>query len=183
MYAGKKPTLSHLRVFGSIAYVHIHNEKRQKLDPRSEKSIFVGYSHEQMGHKSFNPSTCVFWVSPDVIFDRSASWYEPESAPSKPTEEELGVNSDDNIRQSPLPKDSPSSIELSAPHKQLSNQSTMQPSTKLEKCKGRMPEYQFDHPYESDSDMSACSLDNEFGVPIMQTPGIKKTLASTNKKL
>ena len=32
-YYGKKPDLSHVRIFGSNAYMHIPNEKRLKLDP------------------------------------------------------------------------------------------------------------------------------------------------------
>ena len=48
-YFGKKPDLSHSRIFGLIAYVHIPDEKRQKLDPKSEKCILVGYSLEQNG--------------------------------------------------------------------------------------------------------------------------------------
>ena len=53
----KKPDLSHVRIFGSIAYAHIPNEKWQKLDPKSEKCILVGYALEQKGYKCFNPST------------------------------------------------------------------------------------------------------------------------------
>ena len=45
-----------------------------------------------------------------------------------------------------------------------------------------MPEYEVDHPDGSDSDASARSLDSEFGVPIMQTPGIKKALISAKIK-
>ncbi|GJW00849.1 retrovirus-related pol polyprotein from transposon TNT 1-94 [Tanacetum coccineum] len=40
---GLKPTVSHLRIFGSIAYVHVPSQKRSKLDDRSEKHVFVGY--------------------------------------------------------------------------------------------------------------------------------------------
>ena len=32
-YYGKKQNLSHVRIFGSNAYMHIPNEKRLKLDP------------------------------------------------------------------------------------------------------------------------------------------------------
>ena len=46
-FYGKKPDLFHIRIFGSIAFVHIPDEKRQKLDPKSKKCILVGYSLEQ----------------------------------------------------------------------------------------------------------------------------------------
>ena len=48
-FFGKKPDLSHTQIFGSIAYVHILDEKLQKLGPKSEKCILVGYSLEQKG--------------------------------------------------------------------------------------------------------------------------------------
>ena len=41
--------LRHLRVFGSIAYVHVPKEKRRKLDAKAEKCILGGYSDEQNG--------------------------------------------------------------------------------------------------------------------------------------
>ena len=43
LYFGKKPNLRHLRVFESIAYVHVPDEKRKKLNPKSEKCVFLGY--------------------------------------------------------------------------------------------------------------------------------------------
>jgi len=55
-FTGKKPNVSHLRVFGCITYVHVPDEKRSKLDPKTEKCIFIGYSLEQKGYKCFNPS-------------------------------------------------------------------------------------------------------------------------------
>jgi hypothetical protein len=45
-FTGKKPNVSHLRVFGCIAYVHVSDEKRSKLNPKVEKCIFIGYSLE-----------------------------------------------------------------------------------------------------------------------------------------
>jgi transposase InsO family protein len=56
-FTGKKPNVSHLRVFGYITYVHVPDEKRSKLDPKVEKCIFIGYSLEQKGYRCFNPST------------------------------------------------------------------------------------------------------------------------------
>ena len=37
LYFGTKPNMQHLRVFGSIAYVHVPKEKRRKLDTKAEK--------------------------------------------------------------------------------------------------------------------------------------------------
>jgi hypothetical protein len=71
----KKPDVSHLRVFSCIAYVHIPNEKRSKLDPKAEKCIFIGYSLEQKGYRCFNPSTRKLQMSRDVVFNEMVSWY------------------------------------------------------------------------------------------------------------
>jgi hypothetical protein len=56
-FIGKRPDVSHLRVFGCIAYVHVPHERRLKLDPKVEKCIFIGYSLKQKGCRCFNPST------------------------------------------------------------------------------------------------------------------------------
>eukprot|EP00253_Pinus_taeda_P025870 PITA_25870 len=42
VWTGKKPSLSHLRVFGCDAYVHVPKEKHTKLDSKFEKCIFIG---------------------------------------------------------------------------------------------------------------------------------------------
>jgi cbb3-type cytochrome oxidase subunit 1 len=45
-YSGRKLDLSHLKVFGCIAYVHVRNELRTKLDLIAKKCVFIGYSLE-----------------------------------------------------------------------------------------------------------------------------------------
>jgi len=45
-FTGKKPDVSHLKVFGCIAYVHVPDQKKSKLEPKVEKCIFIGYSLE-----------------------------------------------------------------------------------------------------------------------------------------
>nr|GEZ72297.1 copia-type polyprotein [Tanacetum cinerariifolium] len=71
---GLKPTVSHLRIFGSIAYVHVPSQRRSKLDDRSEKHVFVGYDKQSKGYKLYNPVTKKAVVSRDVEFDEKGSW-------------------------------------------------------------------------------------------------------------
>jgi hypothetical protein len=74
-FTGKKPNVSHLIVFGCIAYMHVLDEKRSKLDPKVKKCIFIGYSLKQKGYRCFNPSTRKLQVSRDVVFDEMVRWY------------------------------------------------------------------------------------------------------------
>ena len=41
---GRTPDLSHLRVFGCLAYAHVVTQRR-KLDDKSQKLRLVGFSH------------------------------------------------------------------------------------------------------------------------------------------
>lgn len=44
LWFGEKPDVSHLRVFGSPAYVHVPSAKQKhKFSRRSHKCVFVGY--------------------------------------------------------------------------------------------------------------------------------------------
>ena len=74
-FTGTKLDVSHLKVFGCIAYVHVRDKLRTKLDPKAKKCIFVGYSLEQKGYRCYNPYTREICVSRDVVFDELKSWY------------------------------------------------------------------------------------------------------------
>jgi hypothetical protein len=65
----EKPNVNHFRVFGCVAYVHVVDQKRQKLDPKSELCIFVGYSEQSKAYKLYNTLTNSIVVSRDVISD------------------------------------------------------------------------------------------------------------------
>ena len=56
-FTNKKPDLSHLKVFGCIAYVHVPDALCTKLDTKIEKQIFIGYSLEKKGYKCYNRVT------------------------------------------------------------------------------------------------------------------------------
>ena len=65
---GEKPDVSSFRVFGCKAYAHIPKENRKKLDPKSQKCIFLGYPVGVKGYKLYDPSTRKMIVRRDVIF-------------------------------------------------------------------------------------------------------------------
>ncbi|KAE8997630.1 hypothetical protein PF011_g15397 [Phytophthora fragariae] len=44
-----KPTLEHLRVFGSHGYPHIDKAQRTKLEPKSFRCMFLGYAENVKG--------------------------------------------------------------------------------------------------------------------------------------
>eukprot|EP00253_Pinus_taeda_P032680 PITA_32680 len=51
VWTGKKPSLSHMRVFGCDAYVHVPKEKRTKLDNKFEMCIFIGEVKDVIKHE------------------------------------------------------------------------------------------------------------------------------------
>jgi len=55
MWMGKKPTLSHVRIFGSEAYVYIDKQFRKKFDPKAKKMILVGYQAESTNYRLYDP--------------------------------------------------------------------------------------------------------------------------------
>ncbi|GJT12879.1 retrovirus-related pol polyprotein from transposon TNT 1-94 [Tanacetum coccineum] len=114
---GLKPTVSHIRVFGCIAYVYVPSQRRLKLDNRSEKHVFVGYDKQSKGYKLYNPVTRKVVVGRDVEFDEEGSWdwsiQESKRYDFLPMtdEEEIDESSEEARQpQSPTPtQDSPSS--------------------------------------------------------------------------
>jgi hypothetical protein len=42
-WSGRKPDVSHLRVFACKAFAHVPNEKRTKLESKSMPCVFLGY--------------------------------------------------------------------------------------------------------------------------------------------
>nr|GEU81061.1 retrovirus-related Pol polyprotein from transposon TNT 1-94 [Tanacetum cinerariifolium] len=120
---GMKHTVSLLRIFRSIAYVHILSQRRSKLDDRSKKHVFVGYDKQSKGYKLYNPVTRKVVVSRDVDFNEEGSWdwsvEENERYEFLPmTDEEETGELGDKVQQpeSPTPtQDSPLSLSEGEP--------------------------------------------------------------------
>ena len=63
-----------LSVFGSTVFVHAHAPKRNKLDPRALKCVFLGYSSIQKGYKCYNLISQKLY-SLDVTFFEHTPYY------------------------------------------------------------------------------------------------------------
>ena len=69
-----RPSATHLKIFWSIAYAHIPMEKRRKLDDKSKKCIFIGYSNETKGYRLYDSMIGKLEISRDMIFDEGSAW-------------------------------------------------------------------------------------------------------------
>eukprot|EP00253_Pinus_taeda_P019884 PITA_19884 len=96
VWIGKKPSLSHLRVFGCDAYVHFPNEKQTKLDSKSEKCIFIGYKDGLKGYKLWNPVTWKVVCSRDVVFREVKDVIKHEVQPKEPMKIEFELKEEES---------------------------------------------------------------------------------------
>ena len=96
VWTGKKPSLSHLRVFGCDAYVHVPKEKRTKLDNKSERCIFIGYKDGLKGYKLWNPERRKVLYSRDVVFREVKDVIKHEIIPKEPEKIEFELKEDES---------------------------------------------------------------------------------------
>ena len=71
LFSGQKLDLGHLRTFGCIAYAHLEAQKRDKLDSKAIKCLFIGYSDERKAYRLYNIESGRVLESRDVIFDEN----------------------------------------------------------------------------------------------------------------
>ena len=68
-FFGEKPSVGHMRVFGARAFMHVPKQKRRKLEPVSERGVFVGYEPDSKAYRILRESDGKILISRDVIFD------------------------------------------------------------------------------------------------------------------
>ena len=71
-WSGHKPSIRHLRVFGCKVGVHVPQESRGVVDPKSWNGIHVGYSSCHQGYRIWSPTQRKVIVSRDVIFHENS---------------------------------------------------------------------------------------------------------------
>ena len=68
IFTGKKVEVSHFRIFGSVAYCHIPDENRSKLDQTAKKGYLVGYSETSKAYRIYIPNNRKIVVRRDAKF-------------------------------------------------------------------------------------------------------------------
>jgi hypothetical protein len=117
---GRKPTISHLQVFGCLAFIkelgHI-----SKLDDRSTLGVFIGYAEGSKAYHILDPRTQCVRMTHDVVFDEGRGWawdkaVDDDTTPSYDDftleyihfEEAMGVGNSSSLSRSTLAPKSPS---------------------------------------------------------------------------
>jgi hypothetical protein len=99
MFTGKKPKVSHLKIFGYPVFVHIPKEKRNKLEPSRKKEIFVGYCEVSKAFRIYIPSHRHIEISRDVTFDEEAAL--KKSRRCQLEEEPVNPRTTESVREVP----------------------------------------------------------------------------------
>ncbi|GJX56147.1 gag-pol polyprotein [Tanacetum coccineum] len=68
MWTGKLVNYSDLHIFGSPVYVMYNTQETTKLDPKSKKCLFLGYTNGVKGYRLWDPTAYKVVVSRDVVF-------------------------------------------------------------------------------------------------------------------
>ena len=66
----RKPNLDYFHAFGCKCFIHNNSKDNlEKIDPKSNEEIFLGYSTSSKGYRVFNKRTLVVEESIHVVFD------------------------------------------------------------------------------------------------------------------
>ena len=90
---GYKPDISHLRVFGCLAYSHIEKDERSKLDSKSRKCILLGYGSTVKGYRLYDMEKQRICHSCNIRFDEATPGFNEVSRNQSETEESIKVHS------------------------------------------------------------------------------------------
>ncbi|RVW12248.1 Retrovirus-related Pol polyprotein from transposon TNT 1-94 [Vitis vinifera] len=75
------PTVPNLppRVFGCVAFVHLHKHQRTKLTSHALQCVFVGYALHKKGYRCYHPPTRQMYIIMDVVFHEDSMYFSSES--------------------------------------------------------------------------------------------------------
>jgi hypothetical protein len=138
---GCKPMVSHLRVFGCLAFTkelgHIG-----KLDDRSTPGVFIGYAEGSKVYRILDPGTLRVRTTHDVVFDEGRGWAWDKAVDdgTTPTYDDFtieyvhfegagGVGDPSSSRPTPAPKSPPTTTPRSLAPATTSSSPPRHPAT------------------------------------------------------
>jgi hypothetical protein len=68
LYYKAIPRVEHLRIFGSLCYLHVLKEQRSKLDSKTKPCFFVGYDEQSKACRVYKPISHIIHISRDIVF-------------------------------------------------------------------------------------------------------------------
>ena len=95
LWSSIKPNISHLRVFGCQAWVHILKKRRHKLDPKSREIIFIAYKPGSKGYQFWDAAHHCIEISHDVKFNETL-FPAYEATKSWASQNDLPISESDN---------------------------------------------------------------------------------------
>jgi len=73
LWSGKKPDISHLRIFGCDAFA-LNHQHDHKFASKATKCIFIGYSLDSKGYRLWDPQRRRLIISRDVKFNEAIDY-------------------------------------------------------------------------------------------------------------
>src|SRR4051812_39885251 len=70
-----------LRSFGCVCFVLLPSHEQEKLSPKTNRCIFVGYSLSHKGYMSYDPMTRRLCIARHVSFLENVSYFKTSSSP------------------------------------------------------------------------------------------------------
>lgn len=94
LWKHRKPNIGYFKVFGRKCFILNTKDNLGKFDPKSNVSIFLGYSNSSKAYRVYKKNTLVVKASMHITFDES-----------NPSSAEKGINYDDadgELQEEPL---------------------------------------------------------------------------------
>jgi hypothetical protein len=106
-FTGKKPDVSHFKIFGSYVYVHVTKDATKKMELTAEVGIFVRYKKTPHNYHVYFPNSKMTIMRRDIKFDEG-------KAMRLSLERELDLHVEEELL---VPKDE--SQDVDQPHKKV----------------------------------------------------------------
>jgi hypothetical protein len=102
-WTGKKVNYYFLKTFGCESFVHIDKENRTKIEKKSKKCTFIGYSVNDFGYRLWDYENNKIIRSRDVIFNEKVM-YKDQLQGKKQEKEKPEYTVLDEITEKEIPK-------------------------------------------------------------------------------